>query len=149
MSNHIIEFNVPGEPRTARPRACIRGDKPGMHKDRHVVAYQRVVSTIARNYMRGKAPIDAPVNVIITHVKPRPKSHTIAQKAVPWATTKPDLDNIAKVILDAMNGIVFSDDSRVALLSIQKVYRHSQEEYIEVSVHDLSDINLEISGGCR
>ena len=104
---------------------------------------------LARNNMRGMKPIDAPVNVIITHVKPRPKSHTIAQKAVPWATTKPDLDNIAKVVLDAMNGIVYSDDSRVALLSIQKVYRHSQEEYIEVSVHDLSDIDLEISGGRR
>lgn len=34
MSSHIIDFTVPGEPRTARPRAFIRGDKPGMHKDR-------------------------------------------------------------------------------------------------------------------
>lgn len=140
MSNHIIEFNIPGEPRTARPRACIRGDKPGMHKDRHVVAYQRVVSIIARKYMCGMNPIDAPVNVIITHVKPRPKSHTIAQKAIPWATTKPDLDNIAKVVLDAMNGIVYSDDSRVAVLSLGKFYGDSVDECVRVSVASLTEV---------
>lgn len=139
-SLHIIDFAVPGEPRTARPRACIRGEKPGMHKDRHVVEYQRVVSTIARNHMRGKAPLDAPVNVTITHVKPRPKSHTIAQKSVPWSTTKPDLDNIAKVVLDAMNGIVYCDDSRVASLQLGKVYSAKIDEYVRVRVENLMEV---------
>ena len=35
---------------------------------------------------------------------------------------KPDLDNIAKGILDAMNGIIYKDDVQVVRLSLQKHY---------------------------
>ena len=37
-------------------------------------------------------------------------------------TKKPDVDNILKAFLDAMNGIVYLDDCQVVDLHVKKVY---------------------------
>lgn len=37
-------------------------------------------------------------------------------------TKKPDCDNIAKVILDSLNGIAYKDDKQVVLLTVEKFY---------------------------
>jgi Holliday junction resolvase RusA-like endonuclease len=37
-------------------------------------------------------------------------------------TKKPDIDNIAKSHLDAMNGIVYKDDVQVIFISVKKIY---------------------------
>lgn len=37
-------------------------------------------------------------------------------------TKKPDLDNLAKFILDAMNNLVFKDDSQVIEIRMKKIY---------------------------
>jgi Holliday junction resolvase RusA-like endonuclease len=36
--------------------------------------------------------------------------------------TKPDVDNLAKAILDALNGVAYEDDSQVYSLEVQKWY---------------------------
>jgi Holliday junction resolvase RusA-like endonuclease len=35
---------------------------------------------------------------------------------------KPDLDNLAKIILDSLNGIAFDDDRQVVRLEVSKFY---------------------------
>jgi Holliday junction resolvase RusA-like endonuclease len=40
-------------------------------------------------------------------------------------TKKPDLDNLAKSVLDGLNGVVYLDDSQLVSLHITKVYDHS------------------------
>ena len=47
-------------------------------------------------------------------------------------TKKPDVDNIAKSILDALNGFVFKDDNQVSKISVEK--RYALEEKIIVKV---------------
>ena len=49
-------------------------------------------------------------------------------------TKKPDVDNIAKVILDAMNKFVFKDDNQVAKISVEK--RYGEEEKVWVLVEE-------------
>jgi Holliday junction resolvase RusA-like endonuclease len=39
-----------------------------------------------------------------------------------FCTKKPDCDNIAKIVLDALNGIAFHDDSQVSCLTVHKHY---------------------------
>ena len=39
-----------------------------------------------------------------------------------YPTVKPDTDNIAKSILDALNGIAYKDDKQVVTLSVKKRY---------------------------
>jgi Holliday junction resolvase RusA-like endonuclease len=37
-------------------------------------------------------------------------------------TTKPDTDNIAKICLDALNGIAYHDDAQIVELQVSKLY---------------------------
>ena len=37
-------------------------------------------------------------------------------------TKKPDLDNVAKIILDSLNKIAYDDDSQIVDLHIRKYY---------------------------
>lgn len=50
----------------------------------------------------------------------RKKKEAIAGLIVP--TTKPDGDNILKVVLDALNGLAYDDDRQVVKMGIIKVY---------------------------
>lgn len=47
-------------------------------------------------------------------------------------TKKPDVDNIAKSILDAMNGFVFKDDNQVSKIFVEK--RYGEEEKVKIKV---------------
>lgn len=51
---------------------------------------------------------------------------------------KPDIDNIAKVILDALNGIAYRDDTQVVSLSCQKQY--AEEARVEVEIESMVGI---------
>ena len=47
-------------------------------------------------------------------------------------TKKPDIDNIAKSVLDALNKFVFKDDNQVSKLSVEKRYAEEEKIYIKV-----------------
>ena len=47
---------------------------------------------------------------------------------------KPDIDNVIKAALDAMNDVVYDDDKQVFELVVSKRYTESCEGYIEVEV---------------
>lgn len=58
---------------------------------------------------------------------PIPKSTTKRKRAEMQAggilhTKKPDADNIAKAILDALNGVAYYDDAQVCELFVKKLY---------------------------
>jgi len=39
-----------------------------------------------------------------------------------FPTKKPDCDNIAKAVLDALNGVAYYDDSQIVCLAVRKMY---------------------------
>ena len=45
---------------------------------------------------------------------------------------KPDIDNIAKIILDALNKLAFQDDSQIIKLNIEKAYAEEPKVYIKI-----------------
>ena len=49
-------------------------------------------------------------------------------------TRKPDCDNVAKVIADALNGMAYRDDSQVVSLSVEK--RFGDEPRVDVEIRD-------------
>jgi len=52
---------------------------------------------------------------------------------------KPDCDNIAKIICDALNGIVYHDDSQVVDLEIRKYYSDEPKVKIRMEWDDGED----------
>ena len=49
-------------------------------------------------------------------------------------TITPDVDNIAKAVLDALNGVAFADDSYVVELLVEKTPRTRTTERMEITV---------------
>ena len=47
---------------------------------------------------------------------------------------KPDADNIAKICLDALNGLMYPDDRFVTTLLVEKHYCHNAEERPRVEI---------------
>lgn len=86
-------------------------------------SYESLIAYAASQAMRGAVPIDGPVGVKVSAVFPVAASWSQKKKdAAHWHTSKPDGDNIAKAVGDALNGIVWKDDSQVARMAISKVY---------------------------
>lgn len=73
----------------------------------------------------GGAEYDCPVTVLICAYSPIPKSESKAMRKqmqdgqlVPCV--KPDLDNIVKIVLDALNGVAYKDDALVCGISAHR-----------------------------
>ena len=47
-------------------------------------------------------------------------------------TKKPDADNVAKAILDSLNGLVYKDDSQVSALLVLKNYGIKNKIIVEL-----------------
>ena len=54
-------------------------------------------------------------------------------------TKKPDNDNIAKIILDALNGVAYQDDKQVVSLQVEKYYTEA-DEMVTVELQELKDL---------
>lgn len=67
-------------------------------------------------------PAGVPVSVTVTTYRALPKSRPKSIKSEP-DVYKPDADNIAKLVLDALSGVAFYDDSHVVCLHVTKAPR--------------------------
>lgn len=83
------------------------------------------VATEARS--RDMAPTAGPIGLELVFTLTRPKS---LPKRVIYHTRKPDVDNLAKAVKDAMKGVVYGDDSQVVSLSVAKGYGLKPGVYI-------------------
>ena len=119
-----------------------------MTKSGHVFTPVKTVnyeSLVALSYQNadGVNFEDAPVSVYILATFPIPKSTSkkklsdiIREKVFP--TKKPDCDNIAKAVCDALNGVAWRDDSQVVELSVAKRYTQYQPT-VHVTIEELPD----------
>lgn len=49
-------------------------------------------------------------------------------------TKKPDVDNIVKIVLDALNGLAWHDDAQVTFLAVSKEYT-GKEPFVAVTLN--------------
>lgn len=79
--------------------------------------------------------LDGPVKCTITAIFQRPASKTRKRGDNPRLahTSKPDCDNVAKSVLDALNGVAFKDDSQVVELTVRK-FTGTPDELARVEV---------------
>lgn len=70
----------------------------------------------------AKAPDGAEVSVHITTIRPLPKTAPKSVEDEP-DIHRPDADNVAKLVLDALNGTAWDDDAQVTDLVVGKCRR--------------------------
>ena len=87
------------------------------------VSYEALIKDAAARVMDDRAPFDGPLRLTIRAVYMIPQSWSAKKKRdVIWKTSKPDVDNLAKIVADACNQIVYRDDAQVAEVVVQKQY---------------------------
>ncbi len=77
----------------------------------------------------GFVPYDCAISVTVDYIFPIPTTlskkvkQSIIDGAIVYKSTRPDLgDNINKLLLDSLTGIVYVDDSRIAHIEARKYY---------------------------
>lgn len=83
---------------------------------------------------------DTPLEACVTAWFPVPaswpkKKRAAALSGALYPTGKPDADNIAKAVLDAVNGIAFHDDKQIVSLTVRKRYTFRDDDSPRVVVH--------------
>ena len=123
-----IRFEVPGVPvAKGRPRASRTALGVRMHTPAKTVRYESLVALFASRAMAGRPPIDVAIILEVAACLPIPaswskKKTTQALEIAILPIGKPDYDNIAKIVGDACNGIIWTDDSRIVQATIHKYY---------------------------
>lgn len=123
-----VAFWIPGPPvPKGRPRFSSRGGKARTYTPEKTRSYETHVRAHGEAAMRGAAPMTTPLKAVLRVHLPALKSGPKAERgALP--TGRPDLDNVVKAILDALNGVVYVDDAQVVVLEATKDRRRPDQE---------------------
>jgi Holliday junction resolvase RusA-like endonuclease len=130
-----VTYSVKGDPvGKQRPRFS-RGRT---YTPKKTVDYETIIASKASQAMGSSEPLQTPVAIFIWIRHAIPASYSKKRKeaclnGLDWPK-KPDLDNVAKVFLDAMNGIVYKDDVQVVKLRVSK--RYDIEAHVDVLVRE-------------
>ena len=85
----------------------------------------------------GHPMLTGPLAVRVTVVRPLPKSAPKSRDGE-WDTYRPDLDNVVKAVLDALNGAAYEDDAQVVQIAATKARRYRGEtERVTVAINEL------------
>ena len=115
----MFSFVVPIRPLPApRPRISRHG---GVYNETWYIAYKNQIADVANRYTLGHI-IEENIKMELNFYKNRPVNAQIFG----------DADNLAKAVMDALNGKVYKDDSQIVSLTVNKI--HAQEERIEVKI---------------
>lgn len=103
-----------------RPRTTVRGGRARTYTPSKTAAVEYAIRTWA--LAQGVRPLAGPLRLHVEAYLPRPTGHTRAQREQRYVSTRPDLDNLAKLALDALLGVAYADDGQVARIVAEKLY---------------------------
>lgn len=130
-----IILTIPGLP-IAQPRAkattfgghtkmytpTSRKGKDGKRRSNGVAEFKALVKLVAAEACGGRPLLTGPLRVDCEFVFPRPKARVWKTKPMPREpkVTTPDRDNLDKMVLDSLTGVVYRDDNQVYTGTITK-----------------------------
>ena len=125
-----IKFTVYGKPQgKARPRFTRQGRA---YTPKQTADYER---QIKQAYISAGGQLisdTAPILICITACFKKAKTNKMN-----YPTLKPDADNIAKAVCDALNGIAYHDDKQITCLTVGKVWADDGIEKVVVEIEEL------------
>ena len=135
------EFTIPGEPKgKQRPRVTMRNGYAFAYTPDQTVNYENLVKLCYTNIHRKE--LCGPIRADITAYYSIPKSTSKTKRGLMVVgeiknVKKPDCDNLAKIVLDSLNGLAYHDDSQVCELTVKKLY--ADKPRVVVSLTELND----------
>ena len=129
---HTTRIHISGDP-VACPRPRVTKTGRTYYPARYD-AWRRAAALEVRAQLAGADPLRGPVVLEVVIVHPRPKRAPRGLKAW-WGpgrvvkATRPDIDNGAKAVLDALDaGGLLSDDGQVVALTVCEWYAAEDED---------------------
>ena len=139
-----FEFTVETIPKAkARPRFARRGKFTQTYTPKTTMDYER---KIAEEFLlQGGTVFDYPYLAMdIIAYFPIPKSTKKADRMLLESECVPydkhiDLDNLAKAVMDAVNGIAYTDDRQIVSLKVKKFYGRVGRVVIRIKEIEVND----------
>lgn len=135
-----VSFTVLGEPRgKGRPQFSTRSGMAFTPK--RTVNYETLVHTEYVTQCKGfRFPDDAMLDMRILAYYSIPKSGSRKERAnklenVVRPTKKPDMDNVVKMVADALNQVAYKDDTQIVDCQVRKFY--SEKPRVEVIIRQI------------
>lgn len=136
----VIQLTVPGVPRgKGRPRFVKASGRT--YTDKQTVNTEQQIAAAWAEAGAVRMPDEA-LTLHVMAVFERPKAHwkksgplTHIGEVMPWPTKRPDMDNIYKIVLDALNGLAYKDDCQVVHSVLWKRWANPGEEaHVKITV---------------
>lgn len=144
-----IEFTVLGEPQgKARPKFSRHGTYVTVRTPEKTKAYEEnIKASFWEQCGNEKFPEDSQLALNVYAYFKIPKNTSKKKKAVMLSgeirpTKKPDIDNILKVVADALNGVCYKDDKCIVKMNGEKYY--ADVPRIEVVMRTVESKKLEV-----
>ena len=135
----MIEFEILGKPLgKARPRVTRKGFT---YTPQKTVNYENLIRWTFRSEFPNHKPFEGYIEAEIKAIFDIPKSYS-KKKTLELLDGNcnydhtPDVDNVAKIVLDSLNGIAYKDDSQVTVLKVIKEY--GEQAKIIVKLEEIS-----------
>ena len=125
-----MRIEVYGQPQVKqRARVCMRGNFARAYTPETTASYENLINLSYIQALNGaQSPYwEKPVRIEIQAVYQIPKSFSKKRTAAALAgsikpLTKPDIDNVVKVVCDALNKVAYKDDTQVVEIVARKSY---------------------------
>lgn len=125
-----IHFTIPGKPQgKARPRTVrLPNGAVSTYTPKGTRDYEKQVRERFKSASDGfcftdgsELAVEIVAGFPIPHSTPKKCRYAMAAGAI-RPTKRPDFDNIAKIICDALNGVAYKDDAQIVTVKIEKRY---------------------------
>ncbi len=135
----MVELIVPGEPvGKGRPRFTVQGGRAIAYTPKATKEYEDIIKQLyILQYNEMQFVEDEPLELEIRACYGIPKSTSKALRERMLSediacVKKPDIDNVVKIVCDALNGLAYSDDKQIIDIEAHKEY--AQDARVEIRI---------------
>lgn len=132
----VYEFEVPSKI-IGKGRPRLNSYTGQVYTPTRTKDYEQLVQQYFMIKYPGYKTLEGRIKVTITAFFEIPKStnktlknQMLENKISP--TKKPDIDNIVKIILDAMNKMAFKDDTQITKIEVEKIYNEQEKIFVRI-----------------
>lgn len=130
----IFEINQPPRPQKQTQFTFRKGKAGAFDPSKH----ERTLLQWQIRPYAPKQPFEGPIQLDLTFYLPIPKSSGIKTKqmisGIILPVKRPDIDNLSYLVVNAMKGIIYEDDSQIVDLNLHKRYGENPKTVVKVIV---------------
>ncbi len=141
-----VTFHVPGKPQGKAIAGTFRnkhtGNSMSVTPD-NTVLYENLIKDQYLNHCHGmylERGVPVTLRIVARYLPPKSTSKKRTQDMLEgreFPLKKPDIDNIVKVVADALNGVAYHDDTQIVYVAAKKAY--SAVEGLDITVEEYTE----------